>query len=75
VVRGPFPEALVTGLAALLEGVLVVAWQALLERPGSLGPTEVVARAVATALATLAALMAARWWEHRKLRRRLGGRR
>ncbi|MGD8329260.1 MAG: rod shape-determining protein MreD [Acidobacteriota bacterium] len=74
VVRGPFPEAVVTGGAAMVEGLIVIAWQAMLERPVSLGPIDVVVRAVATAAATLAVLSTARWWEQRALRRGRGRR-
>jgi len=74
VVRGSLPEALVTGGAAVVEGLIVIAWQAMLERPMSLGPVDIVVRGVATAAATLAVLSTARWWEHRALRRGRGRR-
>ena len=73
VVRGPLPEAVVTGLAAALEGLIVVAWQVLLGRAVSLGPVDLVVRAVATAFATMAILYAGRWWQQRALMKRRGG--
>lgn len=69
VVRGPISEAIVSGAAALLESLLVVTWQVLLESPMSLGPFDVAVRTAATALATLAVLWTAHWWEQRRLRR------
>lgn len=69
VVRGPFPEALVAGGATVVEALIVVAWQAMLERPVSLGPVDIVVRAVATAAAALAVLSTARWWQQRALRK------
>jgi rod shape-determining protein MreD len=67
VVRGPLPEALVAGAAGVLEGLIVVAWQAMLGRPVSLGLFDLLLRAVAAALATLAILSAARRWKQRSL--------
>lgn len=75
VVRGPLPEALVVGTATMLEGLLVVAWQAMLERPGSLGLLALAVRAGTTALAALAILTAARRWQERARRTRRRGRR
>lgn len=67
VVRGPLPEAVVTGAAAALEGLIVIGWQGMLGRPASMGPIDLVIRAVATGAATLLVLHAGRWWEHRAL--------
>lgn len=69
VVRGPLPEALVVGAAGILEGLIVVAWQAMLGRPVSLGVFDLLVRAVATAAATLIILSAVRRWEQRALRK------
>jgi rod shape-determining protein MreD len=67
VVRGPLPEALVVGAAGILEGLIVVAWQAMLGRPVSLGLFDLLWRAVVTAGATLIILSAARRWQQRAL--------
>jgi len=69
VVRGPLPEAMVVGGASMLEGLIVVAWQAMLGRPVSLGLLDVVWRGVITAIAAFAILSTARWWSQRSLRR------
>lgn len=74
VVRGPLPEAAVTGVAAALEGLIVIAWQVMLGRPVSLGPLDLAVRAAATGAATLVVLWTARRWERRALSRRRGGR-
>ena len=74
VVRGPLPEATVAGLAAGLEGLIVVAWQVMLGRTVSLGPGDLAARAAATAAATIAILYAGRRWKQRSLIKRPGGR-
>jgi rod shape-determining protein MreD len=74
VVRGPLPEAIVAAAAAVIESLIVVAWQAMLERPLSLGPIDLGVRAGATALATFAVLSTARWWQQRARRKRRGGR-
>jgi rod shape-determining protein MreD len=71
VVRGPIPEAAVAGTAAVLEGFIVVAWQAMLGRPVSLGPIDLVVRGVATGAAAVLVLTTARWWQRRT---RMGGR-
>ena len=75
VVRGPLPEAIVVGAATALEGLIVMAWQMMLGRPVSIDLIDVVIRAVATAIATFAALSALRRWEQRASRKSRGGRR
>jgi rod shape-determining protein MreD len=69
VVRGPMMQALATGAAALVESLIVVAWQAMLVRPASLGLVEIAIRALATGAATAALLLAGAWFRQRQLRR------
>ena len=68
-------EAIVVGAATALEGLIVMAWQMMLGRPVSIDLIDVVIRAVATAIATFAALSALRRWEQRASRKSRGGRR
>jgi len=69
VVRGPLLETLVVGASGVLEGLIVVGWQALLGRPVSLSLFDLLWRAASTAAATLIILSAARRWEQRALRK------
>lgn len=69
VVRGPLPEAVLVATAATVEGLLVVAWQMMLERPVSLGPLDIAWRAALTAAAGFAVLTAAQRNEQRSRRR------
>jgi len=69
VVRGPLPEAVVTGLASLLESSIVIAWLVLLGRSTSVTGLSITGRAVATAVATAAVLSTARWLLLRRKRR------
>jgi len=69
VVRGPLPEAVVVGIASLLESSIVVAWLVLLERSSSMSGLSITGRAIATAVATAAVLSAARWIQQRRKRR------
>lgn len=73
VVRGALPQALVTGAAAALESVVVIAWQAMLGRPLSMGPIDIAFRAVATGVATVFVLALARHLGRRRQRRRTAG--
>jgi len=72
VVRGPLPEAVITGMATALEGLIVVAWQVLLGRPASLGPIDLFLRAAATGAATMMILYTGRRWQQRALIKRRG---
>ena len=67
VVRGPLPTALVVGVVGILEGLIVVAWQAMLGRPVSLGLFDLLLRAVATAAMTPIILSTAHRWQQRPL--------
>ncbi len=67
VVRGPLLEATITGVATVLEGLIVVGWQVLLGRPASLGPVDVLVRGAATGAATMVVLYAGRRWQQRAL--------
>jgi rod shape-determining protein MreD len=69
VVRGPLLQALVTAAATFVEGLIVAFWQAMLGRPVSMGPLDILLRAVATGIATALLLAAARRWQQRALRR------
>ena len=71
-VRGPLLEALITGVATALEGLIVIAWQVMLRRPVSLGPIDLLVRAVATGVATMVVLYIGRWWQQRGLIKRPG---
>lgn len=71
-VRGPLLEALITGVATALEGLIVIAWQVMLRRPVSLGPIDLLVRAVATGVATMVVLYIGRWWQQRGLIKRHG---
>jgi len=73
VVRGPLLQALVTGVATLAEGLIVAFWQAMLGRPVSMGPLDIVLRALATGIATALLLAAARRWQQRALQKGRGG--
>lgn len=70
VFRGPLSEAGVTGLAAVLESVIVIGWLVMLGRPAHIATVGVVGGALATAVATAVWLTLARW-----LRRRIEQRR
>lgn len=72
-VRGALLEAVITGLATALEGLIVVGWQVLLGRPVSLGPVDLLVRAAATGAATTVILFASRRWQQRALINRRGG--
>jgi rod shape-determining protein MreD len=69
VVRGPLPEAVVTGLASLLESSIVIAWLVLLGRSSQVTGLSISGRAIATALATAAVWSVARWAQQRRKRR------
>ncbi len=69
VVRGPLPEAVVTGLASLLESSIVIAWLVLLGRSYQVTGLSITGRAIATALATAAVWSVARWLHQRRKRR------
>ena len=69
VVRGPLPEAVVTGIASLLESSIVVSWYVLLGRSSSVSGLSITGRAIATAVATAAVLSAARWLQQPRKRR------
>lgn len=69
VVRGPLPEAAVTGIASILESSIVVAWLILLGRSLSVAGLSITGRAIATAVAAAAILSLAQWLLHRRKRR------
>lgn len=69
VVRGPLPEALLVAAAATVEGLVVVAWQVMLERPVSLGPLDIVWRTALTSVAAFAVLTSAHRRGQRSRRR------
>ena len=69
VVRGPLPEAVVTGIASLLESSIVVAWLVLLGRSTSVSGLSITGRAIATAVAAATVLSTARWLQQRRKRR------
>jgi rod shape-determining protein MreD len=69
VVRGPLLQALVTGVAALGESLIVVFWQAMLGRPVSMGPLDIVIRALATGIVTALIFAVVRRWQQRVRRR------
>ncbi len=74
VVRGPLLEAAITGVATVLEGLIVVGWQVLLGRPVSIGPVDLLVRTAATGAATMMILYTGRRWQQRALIKRRGGR-
>ena len=69
VVRGPLPETLLVAAAATVEGLVVVAWQILLERPVSLGPLDIAWRVALTSAAAFAFLTAVQRREQRARQR------
>jgi rod shape-determining protein MreD len=68
VVRGPLPEAVVTGIASLLESSIIVAWLVLLGRSYSVSGLSITGRALATAVATAAVFSFGRWLQQRRKR-------
>ncbi len=75
VVRGPLPESVFVGVATAIEGLIVIAWQTMLSRPVSISSVDLMVRAAATSAAAFVALVAARRWQQRSLRRGRGFRR
>ena len=71
VVRGPLYEGIVSGGAALGDGLIVAAWLAMLGRPQSLSPLELLLRALVTGGIASLVLWSARRWERRMTRRRM----
>lgn len=69
VVRGSVPQATIAAAASLLEGLIVVGWLVLLERPASAGAINVPTRALATGIATLAFLVVVRRLGRQRRRR------
>ena len=71
VVRGALYQGIVSGGAALGDGLIVAAWLAMLGRPQSLRTLDLLLRALATGGIAAVVLWSARWWERRMMRRRM----
>lgn len=69
VVRGPLPEAIVTGIASFAESAIIVAWLVLLEQSSAVVGLSITGRAIATAVATAVVLSTARRIQQRRKRR------
>ena len=67
VLRGPLSGAMITGLAVIIEGLILMAWQLSLGRPASLRLGDVSLGAAATSAATMLVIYAGRKWQERKL--------
>ena len=67
VLRGPLSGAMITGLAVIIEGLILMAWQLSLGRPASLRLGDVSLGAAATSAATMLVIYAGRKWQQREL--------
>ena len=67
VLRGPLSGAMITGLAVIIEGLILMAWQLSLGRPSSLRLGDVSLGAAATSAATMLVIYAGRKWQQREL--------
>ena len=67
VLRGPLSGAMITGLAVIIEGLILMAWQLSLGRPASLRLGDVSLGAAATSAATMLVAYAGRKWQQREL--------
>ena len=67
VLRGPLSGAMITGLAVIIEGLILMAWQLSLGQPTSLGLGDVSLGAAATSAATMLVIYAGRKWQQREL--------
>ena len=67
VLRGPLSGAMITGLAVIIEGLILMAWQLSLGRPASLRLGDVSLGAAATSAVTMLVIYAGRKWQQREL--------
>ena len=67
VLRGPLSGAMITGLAVIIEGLIVMAWQLSLGRPAPFGLGDVSLGAAATSAATMLVVYTGRKWQQREL--------
>jgi rod shape-determining protein MreD len=67
VLRGPLSGAMITGLAVIIEGLIVMAWQLSLGRPTSFGLGDVSLGTAATSAATMLVVYTGRKWQQREL--------
>ncbi len=67
VLRGPLSGGMITGLAVIIEGLIVMAWQLSLGQPASFGLGDISLGAAATSTATMLVIYTGRKWQQREL--------
>ncbi|HJO30219.1 MAG TPA: rod shape-determining protein MreD [Acidobacteriota bacterium] len=74
VLRGPLSGAMITGLAVIVERLILMAWHLSLTQPTSLGMGDLWLGVAATSATTMLVVYAGRKWEQRQLVKQRRGR-